>query len=883
MPIEALSPATARAIGSTSVISDPCSVVKELIDNALDADSSSLVVEISPNTVDVIQVKDNGYGIPTEDHPNVCRHTYTSKIQTLEDLDNVGGSSFGFRGEALASVAEMSGGITVTTRTATEVTGLCLKYEKDGHLSQSQRTSHPVGTTVRIVHFLKHIPVRRQLVLKNAAKILTKIKKLLQAYAIAQPSRRFSLKVLKAKNENNNWTYAPSTGATLSDAAGQIFGREISSCCVIKEISPGTSASESEPKRNGYEVLAFLPKADSDISKLNSCGQFISVDDRPLSATLGIGQNIAKLFKSYIRASFSKGEAPKSISDPFLCLQLRCPRGSYDVNIEPGKDDVLFEDHKIVIALVESMFKGHYGPIADSCSKSPVQGKPCRVHKSDRFGLMLARNEVQTTAVKSTATSDLPVQSELTLPLTQGAPRLEASPVQTPFRVVSRTSREVGKCTAARTGSPSLNPWSATRMNSSLRTPRRDIVPWPISSEAASSESSPASIRRNDSCRNNQILLQESPELISPPISRLVSTSPVTRRRQSQAQWSQVSPTQTLSTNDCRKTARQRDKERYGNGALDTWFAKTTQVSLAEDSLEQTVEQEQIIPTISQLAQERFGTQAGRLDRITEVHSPDSRHGAKSGQSPRPSKQDQSTTDTGHQGSMDSGRGFPVLERWAASLREGFTPETLSEIDKALDFEKRKKEAIQKHRARPTSNNTPSSSQVSASSSHSPHHSRFLKAKAALASNRSFSTDSGSGNSLSPHDPNSLSPNDPRAYLIRQNARIVSKDDSKTCPVPNNKLPFERIPEGYDVHSLGSLMPMDLSFVEKSFRLMALHDYYIHDTAEETLTASAIESLTPLWNKRLNGIVNMRYKSQISDLEINAPVFIDHLKQFDSS
>ncbi|KAJ5937626.1 hypothetical protein N7454_003968 [Penicillium verhagenii] len=412
-------------------------------------------------------------------------------------------------------------------------------------------------------------------------------------------------------------------------------------------------------------------------------------------------------------------------------------------------------------------------------------------------------------------------------------------------------------------------------MNSSLRTPRRDIVPCPTSSEAASGESSPTSIRCNNSPRNNQIITPELPELLSPPISRLVSTSPVTRRRQSQAQGPQVSPTQTLSSNDSRKAARQRDKERYGNGALDTWFAKTTQVSLAEDSLEQTVEQEQIVPTISQLAQERFGIQAGRLDRVNEVIAPDPRREERYGQSPPPSKQDRSTTDAGHQSSMDSGRGFPVLERWAASLREGFAPETLSEIDKALDFEKRKKEAIQKHRARPTSKDTPSSSQASASISHSPHHSRFLKAKAALASNRSFSTDLGSGDSLSAHDP--------RAYLIRQNARIVSKDDGKTRPVPINKLPFERIPEGYDVHSLDSLMPMDLSVVDKSFRLMAFHDYYIHDTEEEPLTASTIESLTPLWNKRLNGIVNMRYKSQVPDLEIHAPVFIDHLKRFDSS
>lgn len=136
MPIEALPQTTVRAIGSTSVISDPCSVVKELIDNALDASASSLAVELSTNTIDVIQVKDNGIGISADDYAGVCRHAYTSKIQTIEDLKNVGGSSFGFRGEALASVAEMSGGITVTTRTASDVIGSCIKYGRDGAISQ---------------------------------------------------------------------------------------------------------------------------------------------------------------------------------------------------------------------------------------------------------------------------------------------------------------------------------------------------------------------------------------------------------------------------------------------------------------------------------------------------------------------------------------------------------------------------------------------------------------------------------------------------------------------------------------------------------------------------------------------------------------------------
>lgn len=130
----ALPKSTVRAIGSTSVISDPCSVVKELLDNALDASASSVVIEISQNTVDLIQVKDNGHGIVPEDHALVCRRSFTSKIQTVDDLRNVGGNFLGFRGEALASAAEMSGSFTVTTRNDGQVVGSTLQYGRNGEL-----------------------------------------------------------------------------------------------------------------------------------------------------------------------------------------------------------------------------------------------------------------------------------------------------------------------------------------------------------------------------------------------------------------------------------------------------------------------------------------------------------------------------------------------------------------------------------------------------------------------------------------------------------------------------------------------------------------------------------------------------------------------------
>lgn len=134
MPIAALPPSTAQAIGSTSILPDPCAVVKELIDNGLDAGATSITVEISPNTLDLIQVKDNGHGVPPEDFENLCKRAYTSKIQTLDDLRNVGGQSLGFRGVALASAADMVDVLTVTTRTKNDVVASVLKYDAVGEL-----------------------------------------------------------------------------------------------------------------------------------------------------------------------------------------------------------------------------------------------------------------------------------------------------------------------------------------------------------------------------------------------------------------------------------------------------------------------------------------------------------------------------------------------------------------------------------------------------------------------------------------------------------------------------------------------------------------------------------------------------------------------------
>jgi DNA mismatch repair ATPase MutL len=134
MPIAPLSPSAARAIHSTSILSDTCSVVKELLDNALDAFASSICVEISQNIIDIVQVKDNGHGLSPEDHQLVCKRNFTSKIQTLEDLRNIGGQSLGFRGVALANACEIAGSLVISTRTVAQVVGSRLTYGRTGEL-----------------------------------------------------------------------------------------------------------------------------------------------------------------------------------------------------------------------------------------------------------------------------------------------------------------------------------------------------------------------------------------------------------------------------------------------------------------------------------------------------------------------------------------------------------------------------------------------------------------------------------------------------------------------------------------------------------------------------------------------------------------------------
>ena len=136
MPIAALPQDTVRAIGASQVLTDSASVVKELVDNALDAHASAIFIEVSINALDVIHVRDNGHGIAPADRSLVCKRYCTSKITSFEELSTIGGQSLGFRGEALASAAELSGSLVVSTRIEGEATAVSLRIGRQGAIER---------------------------------------------------------------------------------------------------------------------------------------------------------------------------------------------------------------------------------------------------------------------------------------------------------------------------------------------------------------------------------------------------------------------------------------------------------------------------------------------------------------------------------------------------------------------------------------------------------------------------------------------------------------------------------------------------------------------------------------------------------------------------
>src|SRR5690242_19515077 len=168
----------------------------------------------------------------------------------------------------------------------------------------------------------------------------------MQAYALARPSTRFRLHVLKTKNNKGDFVYAPKADASVEDAAIKVIGKSCTLQCDWTALELG-----------GFVVNALLPKHDTIGSNVANYGAFISIDSRPVSAARGTLKKIAAAIRNRLRKTNSTFLNTK---DPFFCLNIVCPVDSYDPNIEPAKDDVIFGNESFVVALVDRLLDSYY-------------------------------------------------------------------------------------------------------------------------------------------------------------------------------------------------------------------------------------------------------------------------------------------------------------------------------------------------------------------------------------------------------------------------------------------------------------------------------------------------------------------------------------------
>ena len=354
MPITKLPADTVRLLGSALAISSSPSLVKELLDNALDAAATSVEVLVSADTVDKIQVRDNGAGIPLEDIDNLGRRAHTSKLRRIEDLDG-GAKTLGFRGEALAATLDLAqGGVWVTTRTADETFATKFSLKKGTGGGENRKPGPaPVGTTVTVEGLFGSLPVRRKQAEKESRKSLVKIRALMLAYALARPYLKLSLKV--RGDTNQGWQFSPAGEESVRDVVVQLLGKSVASQCVYVEKfwTPEHSGPANAPT---ISMQGFLPVSNCSIDNIKGKGAFISVDQRPITSIRGAGNRIATSHRTSLGTILRN-----SIPSPFMQLNIRFSSGAgYDPNIEPLKDDVLFVDEDRVVNCFKELCRSIY-------------------------------------------------------------------------------------------------------------------------------------------------------------------------------------------------------------------------------------------------------------------------------------------------------------------------------------------------------------------------------------------------------------------------------------------------------------------------------------------------------------------------------------------
>lgn len=300
---------TINKIAAGEVVERPMSVVKELLENAIDAKATAITVEIKDGGISFIRVTDNGCGIPGEEIPMAFLRHATSKIQSVEDLFTI--SSLGFRGEALASIASVSQ-VELITKTAAELTGF--RYQIEGGLEKSmEEVGAPEGTTFIARNLFYNTPARKKF-LKTAATEGAHVAGLVEKIAMSHPD--ISIRFI----QNNQNKLHTSGNSNLKDMIYTIFGREIAANLLPVDQVIGDG-----------RVTGFVGKPV--IARNNRNFENYFINGRYIKSSI-IAKAIEEAYKPFMMQH----------KYPFVMLHITMEPETLDVNVHPTKMELRFRD-----------------------------------------------------------------------------------------------------------------------------------------------------------------------------------------------------------------------------------------------------------------------------------------------------------------------------------------------------------------------------------------------------------------------------------------------------------------------------------------------------------------------------------------------------------
>ncbi|MCD8120254.1 MAG: DNA mismatch repair endonuclease MutL [Lachnospiraceae bacterium] len=364
--IHELDESTINQIAAGEVIERPASVVKELVENAIDAGASAVTVEIRDGGISYIRITDNGAGIAKEDiRIAFLRHT-TSKIRNAADLISV--SSLGFRGEALSSIAAVSQ-VEVLTKRRRDIVGV--RYVIEGGVERSlEEVGTPDGTTFIVKNLFYHTPARRKF-LKTAAGEAAQVSEIIERIALSHPG--ISIRYI-VNGQNKIHT---SGNHKLKDCIYQVYGREIAENLIETgtsdfENANGLSAEQTavsdghlasaKPSaaeiENPSEAAASEDETAESISEKTKEAGRISVSGfagKPVIARGNRSYEIYFVNGRYIKSSLiaraiEDAYAPYLMQHkyPLVVLQLKIDPEQLDVNVHPAKMEIRFKDRELI-------------------------------------------------------------------------------------------------------------------------------------------------------------------------------------------------------------------------------------------------------------------------------------------------------------------------------------------------------------------------------------------------------------------------------------------------------------------------------------------------------------------------------------------------------